>query len=49
MSKIRKAAVSGTFYPDNKDHLDQMLDHFLNKAPSLEAKPKAITLQRRAL
>ncbi len=42
MSKIRKAAVSGTFYPDNKDHLDQMLDHFLNKAPSLEAKPKAI-------
>ena len=42
MSKVRKPAVSGTFYPNNEEELDQMLNVFFNQAFELESTPKAI-------
>ncbi len=42
MSRIRKAAVAGTFYPNDKKQLDQMVDVLLKNAISLDSNPKAI-------
>jgi AmmeMemoRadiSam system protein B/AmmeMemoRadiSam system protein A len=42
MKKIRKAAVSGLFYPDKKGLLDKMLDSFLESSFEVDSTPKAI-------
>lgn len=42
MSKIRKPAVAGAFYPKNKGELNKMLDEMLTKADVLDSNPKAI-------
>ncbi|MBN2454512.1 AmmeMemoRadiSam system protein B [Candidatus Woesearchaeota archaeon] len=39
---IRQAAVAGAFYPSDKNELEKMLLHFLDKAPSSGINPKAI-------
>lgn len=42
MTKIRKPAVAGTFYPDNVEQLQHLIDNFLAEAPSGKPVPKAI-------
>jgi len=47
MPSIRKAAVSGQFYPDDKPYLQEMIAHFLDDAISRSVsknKPPLITL-----
>ncbi|MGC8885366.1 MAG: AmmeMemoRadiSam system protein B [Candidatus Nanoarchaeia archaeon] len=40
--KIRRPAVAGNFYPENKTELEKQIETFLNTAKTLEIKPKAL-------
>ncbi len=42
MKKIRKSAVAGTFYPADKDQLQQMIEQYIYDAPIANKVPKVI-------
>lgn len=42
MKKIREAAVSGTFYPADKDQLKQMMEHYIYEPSKQNIVPKII-------